>query len=190
MGGAGNEEKAVVESEEWYLAAYAPGVPTSNHLKLCTVPLSLCIDSIPDRHLVVQNLLISVDPYLPDGIDVYFDNVGGKMLEVVLNHVNKHARIPVCGMISQYKEMWTEREGVRNLLNIVGKEVRMEGIMVLSYFNRFGDFAKEMQSYIKEGKISSKLKIYNGIESYLESLGSLFTSSNAGKVVIEVNSHV
>jgi NADPH-dependent curcumin reductase CurA len=112
------------------------------------------------------------------------------MLEVVLNHVNKHARIPVCGMISQYKEvnhvdvinilawfsiemtmhhacilkffvclmqMWTEREGVRNLLNMVGKEVRMEGFMVLSYFNRFGDFTKEMQTYIKEGKISSKL---------------------------------
>jgi NADPH-dependent curcumin reductase CurA len=64
MGGAGSEEKAVVENREWYLAAYAPeGVPTSDHLKLRTVPLSLTVDSIPDRHLVVQNLLISVDPY-------------------------------------------------------------------------------------------------------------------------------
>jgi NADPH-dependent curcumin reductase CurA len=64
MGGAGSEEKAVVENREWYLAAYAPeGVPTSDHLKLRTVPLSLAVDSIPDRHLVVQNLLISVDPY-------------------------------------------------------------------------------------------------------------------------------
>lgn len=64
MGGAGNEEKAVVESKEWYLAAYAPeGVPTSDHLKLRTVLLSLRTDSIPDRHLVVQNLLVSVDPY-------------------------------------------------------------------------------------------------------------------------------
>jgi hypothetical protein len=64
MGGAGNEEEAVVESKEWYLAAYAPeGVPTSDHLKLRTVPLSLRIDSIPDHHLIVQNLLISVDPY-------------------------------------------------------------------------------------------------------------------------------
>ena len=83
-------------------------------------------------------------------------------------------------------QIWTERQGVRNLLNMVGKEVRMEGFLVGSHLNRFGDFAKEMESYIKEGKIISKLKIYHGIESYLESLGSLFTSSNFGKVIIEV----
>ena len=83
-------------------------------------------------------------------------------------------------------QIWTERQGVRNLLNMVGKEVRMEGFLVGSHLNRFGDFAEEMESYIKEGKISSKLKIYHGIESYLESLGSLFTSSNFGKVMIEV----
>ncbi|KAK7848174.1 2-alkenal reductase (nadp(+)-dependent) [Quercus suber] len=303
----------VVESREWQLAAYAPeGVPTSDHLKLRTVTLSLDVDSIPDHHLIVQNIFISVDPYqrtlmsgledglyfpqsklnevvsattiarvirskdssyreglpgfaawvgievlgdpkpgsnvfvsaaaggvgmfagqlaklkgcrvigstgsdekvklikeefgyddafnyktetdldaalskyFPNGIDIYFDNVGGEMLEAVLNHVNRHARIPVCGMISQYKKIWTERQGVRNLLNMVGKEVRMEGFLVGSHLNRFGDFAKEMESYIKEGKISSKLKIYHGIESYLESLGSLFTSSNFGKVIIEV----
>jgi NADPH-dependent curcumin reductase CurA len=64
MRGDGNEEKAVVENREWYLAAYAPeGVLTSDHLKLRTVPLSLAVDSIPDRHVIVQNLLISVDPY-------------------------------------------------------------------------------------------------------------------------------
>uniref|UniRef100_A0A7N2MCA8 Uncharacterized protein n=1 Tax=Quercus lobata TaxID=97700 RepID=A0A7N2MCA8_QUELO len=128
----------------------------------------------------------ALSKYFPNGIDIYFDNVGGEMLEAVLNHVNRHARIPVCGMISQYKKIWTERQGVRNLLNMVGKEVRMEGFLVGSHLNRFGDFAKEMESYIKEGKISSKLKIYHGIESYLESLGSLFTSSNFGKVIIEV----
>ena len=83
-------------------------------------------------------------------------------------------------------QIWTERQGVRNLLNMVGKEVGMEGFLMCSHPNRFGDFAKEMESHIKEGKISSKLKIYLGIESYLESLGSLFTSSNFGKVIIEV----
>ncbi|THG13110.1 hypothetical protein TEA_011690 [Camellia sinensis var. sinensis] len=118
----------------------------------------------------------------PDGIDIYFENVGGKMLEAVLNNVNKGARIPLCGMISQYNQRWTEREGVRNLLNMVGKEVRMEGFMVGSYMNRFGDFMKEMEGYIKEGKIISKHRIYNGIESFLESFNSMFSSSNVGKV--------
>ena len=124
--------------------------------------------------------------YFPNGIDLYLDNVGGKMLEAVLNHVNLHARIPICGMISQYNQIWTEREGVRNLLNMVGKEVRMEGYLVGSYLDRFDDFTKEMETYTKEGKLRSKHKIYCGIESFIESLGSMFTSSNIGKVVIQV----
>ncbi|KAL5082018.1 hypothetical protein RYX36_010439, partial [Vicia faba] len=215
-----------VESREWYLAAYCPeGVPTTDHLKLRTVSLSLHSDSIPDNHLVVETLLLSVDPYLrgritgslgglfisqyqlnqlakirgcrvigstgsddkvklikeefgyddgfnynmetdydaalsmyfPHGIDVYLDNVGGKMLEAVLNnHVNKHARTPLCGMISQYNKVWTEREGVRNLLNMVGKEVRMEGFMLESYWYRFRDFAKVWKDTYKKAKLSPR----------------------------------
>ncbi|KAK6251674.1 hypothetical protein QUC31_013394 [Theobroma cacao] len=128
----------------------------------------------------------ALSKYFPNGIDIYLENVGGKMLEAVLNHVNLHARIPVCGMISQYNQTWTEREGVRNLLNVVGKEVRMEGYLVASYLDRFADFAKEMESYIKQGKIRSKLKMYPGIESFADSIGSLFSSSNIGKVIIQV----
>ncbi|KAI9072992.1 hypothetical protein K1719_045025 [Acacia pycnantha] len=124
--------------------------------------------------------------YFPNGIDVYLDNVGGRMLEAVLNHVNKHARIPLCGMISQYNKVWTEREGVRNLLNMVGKEVRMEGFMLASYSHRFGEFAEAMERYIRERKVKTKTKINLGIESFLESLASLFTSSNVGKVVVQV----
>ncbi|KAL7218944.1 hypothetical protein ACSBR2_012083 [Camellia fascicularis] len=128
----------------------------------------------------------ALSKYFPNGIDIYFENVGGKILEAVLNHVNKGARIPLCGMISQYNKIWTEREVVRNLHNMVGKEVRMEGFLVGSYLDRFGDFMKEMEGYLKEGKINSKYKIYNGIESFLESFASIFSSSNIGKVVIQV----
>ncbi|RHN75556.1 putative oxidoreductase [Medicago truncatula] len=127
----------------------------------------------------------ALSKYFPDGIDVYLDNVGGKMLEAVLNHVNKYARIPLCGMISQYNQVWTEREGIRNLLNMVGKEVRMEGFMLDSYWDRFGDFAKDMEIYLQEGKIKSKNKINIGIDCFLESLNSLFSSSNIGKVVVQ-----
>ncbi|KAL6143893.1 hypothetical protein ACLB2K_054588 [Fragaria x ananassa] len=80
------------------------------------------------------------------------------MLEAALNHVNKHAKVSLCGMISGYNKVWTEREGVRNLLNLIGKQVTMQGYMVDSYFDRFGDFAKEMESHLKEGKIGSKIK--------------------------------
>lgn len=69
---------------------------------------------------------------------------------------------------------------------MVGKEVRMEGFMLASYMNRFGEFLEEMIGYVKQQKIASKHKIYHGVESFLESFGSLFTSSNVGKVVIQV----
>uniref|UniRef100_A0A7N0TGB5 Enoyl reductase (ER) domain-containing protein n=1 Tax=Kalanchoe fedtschenkoi TaxID=63787 RepID=A0A7N0TGB5_KALFE len=124
--------------------------------------------------------------YFPSGIDIYLDNVGGKMLEAVLNRVNVHARIPVCGMISQYNKAWSDREGVRNLLNMVGKEVRMEGYLVGSYLDRLGDFMKEMEGHLKQGSITSKHKIYKGMESFPESLGSLFSSSNDGKVIVQL----
>jgi NADPH-dependent curcumin reductase CurA len=69
---------------------------------------------------------------------------------------------------------------------MVGKEVRMEGFMVKSYLHRFGDFVKDMQGYLQEGKIKPKSKINIGIESFLESLNSLFSRSNIGKVIVQV----
>ncbi|WCJ37565.1 Zinc-binding dehydrogenase family protein [Euphorbia peplus] len=130
----------------------------------------------------------ALSKYMPDGIDIYLDNVGGKMLEAVLNHVNFGARIPLCGMISQYNKVWTEREGVRNLLNMVGKSVKMQGFMLGAYLDRFPEFAKEMEGYVIQGKMNSKHKIYNGVETFLESLVSVFTSNNDGKVLIQLNS--
>ncbi|XP_077243655.1 2-alkenal reductase (NADP(+)-dependent)-like [Tasmannia lanceolata] len=130
---------------------------------------------------------VALSKYFPNGIDIYFDNVGGRMLEAVLNHVNQHARIPLCGMISQYNQVWTDRGGVRNLLNAIGKEVRMEGFLVGSHRHRSQDFNAEMEGYIKQGKVKSKYQMYNGIESFLESLTSLFSSSNVGKVIIQVS---
>ncbi|KAM3301305.1 (+)-pulegone reductase-like [Capsicum chacoense] len=125
--------------------------------------------------------------HFPDGIDVYFDNVGGKMLEAVLNnYANYGARIALCGMISEYNKVWTERGGVRNLLNMVGKEVMTKGFMVGSYYNHFEEFIKKMEDHLKEGKIKSKHKIYKSVDSFLESLACLFSSSNVGKVILQV----
>lgn len=90
-------------------------------------------------------------------------------------------------LFKRLMQVWTEREGVRNLLNVVGKEVRLEGFLVRTYLDRFSEFGMQMEDYIKQGKLSSKHKIYNGIESFLEGIGSLFSSSNIGKVVIQVS---
>ncbi|KAL4581329.1 hypothetical protein LXL04_017543 [Taraxacum kok-saghyz] len=124
--------------------------------------------------------------YFPNGIDLYLDNVGGKMLDAVLNHVNTGARIVISGMMSQYNKIPAEREGVKNLLNMVGKGVKMEGFLCGSYLNQFGEFAQQMEKYMKEEKIKPKHKINHGIESFLDSFGSLFSSSNLGKVIVQV----
>ena len=79
-----------------------------------------------------------------------------------------------------------DRDGVKNLLNIVGKEVKMQGYMLASYLDRFGDFINEMVSHTKQGKIRSKDKLYPGIEYFLESLQSIFTGSSVGKIIIQV----
>ncbi|KAM1716445.1 hypothetical protein FF1_024063 [Malus domestica] len=107
--------------------------------------------------------------YFPSGIDVYLDNVGVEMLEAALNHVNKHAKIPLCGMISGYSK--------------VGR-----GGEEFDEFNRKGgEYAMVELSHLKEGKIGySKLKTFHGTENFLESLGPLFTNSNVGRLVIQV----
>lgn len=68
----------------------------------------------------------------------------------------------------------------------MGKELKIQGYLVHTYLDKFADFGKEMEGYMKEGKIRSKLKIFEGIESFEESIGSMFSSSNVGKVVIKV----
>ncbi|KAJ9551659.1 hypothetical protein OSB04_015704 [Centaurea solstitialis] len=135
-----------------------------------------------------SNFDVALTKYFPKGIDLYLDNVGGKMLEAVLNHVNTGARIPISGMMSQYNINPPKREGLKNLLNMVGKEVKMEGFLCGSFLNRFGEFSQQMEKYLKEGKIKPKHKINQGIESFLESFTSLFSSSNLGKVIVQVAS--
>lgn len=124
--------------------------------------------------------------HFPRGIDIYFDNVGGRMLETVLNHINMKARIPLCGMISQYNQEWKQSFGVRNLLNLVGKCAKMEGFLCSKYFDRMGEFSEEMTGYIKEGKIKYKEDVKEGLESFLDAFNSMFSGENIGKPVIHL----
>eukprot|EP01018_Ginkgo_biloba_P009154 Gb_23108 [translate_table: standard] len=125
--------------------------------------------------------------YFPKGIDIYFDNVGGRMLEAALNHININARIPLCGMISQYNEEWKQRYGVRNLLNLVGKCAKMQGFMMAHYLNRMKEFTEEMAVYVKEGKIKYREDVREGMESFLDAFNSMFRGGNIGKTLIRLS---
>jgi NADPH-dependent curcumin reductase CurA len=122
--------------------------------------------------------------YFPEGIDIYFDNVGGKMLDAVLQNLRVHGRIAVCGMISQYN---LERpEGVHNLSALVGKQARMEGFLAPSFYHKYSNYLELVLPYIKEGKVTYVEDIAEGLESSPAALVGLFTGRNVGKQVVVV----
>uniref|UniRef100_A0A453LC18 Enoyl reductase (ER) domain-containing protein n=1 Tax=Aegilops tauschii subsp. strangulata TaxID=200361 RepID=A0A453LC18_AEGTS len=131
-----------------------------------------------------QDLTATLKRYFPEGIDIYFENVGGAMLDAVLLNMRLHGRVAVCGMISQYN--LEQPEGVRNLFCIVAKRIRMEGFMVTEYYGNYRKFEEEMAGYLKEGKITYVEDVAEGIESYPTALIGLFYGRNTGKQLVAV----
>ncbi|KAK9159400.1 hypothetical protein Syun_005741 [Stephania yunnanensis] len=133
-----------------------------------------------------QNLAVALKRYFPEGIDIYFENVGGKMLDAVLSNMRLHGRIAVCGMISQYHNL-DEPEGVHNLMSFIVKRIRMEGFVVSDYFHLFPKFLELMREHIKEGKLVYVEDIYEGLENAPAALVGLFHGKNIGKQVVLVS---
>lgn len=130
------------------------------------------------------NFEAALKRYFPEGIDIYFDNVGGKMLDAVLLNMRIHGRIAVCGMISQYN--LDQPEGVHNLVNIVGRRVRMQGFLAGDYLHLYPKYLQMVFPYIKEGKVVYVEDVSEGIESAPAALLGLFTGRNVGKKVVLV----
>ncbi|KAL0432859.1 UNVERIFIED_CONTAM: 2-alkenal reductase (NADP(+)-dependent) [Sesamum latifolium] len=123
--------------------------------------------------------------YFPNGIDIYFDNVGGKMLDAVLLNMRLHGRVSACGMISQYDV--EELEGVKNMFNIVTKRIRMEGFLVSDYYHLYSKFLDTVLPLLKEGKITYVEDIAEGLERAPSALIGLFSGRNIGKQVVVVS---
>ncbi|KAK4436622.1 2-alkenal reductase (NADP(+)-dependent) [Sesamum alatum] len=123
--------------------------------------------------------------YFPDGIDIYFENVGGKMLDAVLLNMKVHGRIAVCGMISQYN--LEQPEGVHNLFNLITKRIRMQGFAVFDYYHLYHKFLDMVLPLIKQGKLNYIEDIAEGLESAPGALVGLFYGRNVGKQVVVVS---
>ena len=120
----------------------------------------------------------------PDGIDVYFDNVGGEILDDVLTQIRLRARIVICGAISQYNNT-TAVKGPSNYLALIACRARMEGILVGDNAANYSTAAREMAGWIKEGKLkATKVQVEKGIENFLPALLKLFSGENFGKLVL------
>jgi len=124
--------------------------------------------------------------FCPDGVDIYFDNVGGEILDTVLTRINRKARIVICGAISQYNNT-TPVQGPKNYLSLLVNRARMEGIVVFDYADRYALAVAEMAGYLKDGRMVSREDVVEGgVAAFPETLTKLFTGENFGKLVLKI----
>jgi NADPH-dependent curcumin reductase CurA len=121
----------------------------------------------------------------PSGIDVYFDNVGGEILDACLAQIAQRARIVLCGGISGYNEV-TPPPGPRNLMNLVVQRGRMEGFIVIDYLPRFGEAVPKLAEWVRSGAIVHTEDVQRGLENAPRTLQRLFKGQNFGKQILEV----
>jgi NADPH-dependent curcumin reductase CurA len=121
----------------------------------------------------------------PAGIDVYFDNVGGAVTDAVLTLINSHARISLCGQISQYNQEKPEM-GPRLLFMLVVKQARMEGWLVMQYKDRWGEALRELAGWVKSGKIVYREHLTEGLENAPRAFIGMLTGENTGKALVKV----
>jgi NADPH-dependent curcumin reductase CurA len=123
--------------------------------------------------------------HCPDGVDVYFDNVGGEILDQVLAKLAMKARIVICGAISQYNNT-APVQGPKNYLSLLVHRARMEGMVVFDYADRFPAAVAELAGHLKAGRMKSKEDVVSGLDTFPETLLKLFNGENFGKLVLQV----
>lgn len=132
-----------------------------------------------------ENMMEALKRECPKGIDVYFDNVGGAILNAALTRLRARARVIICGAISQYNNK-ENVEGPSNYLSLLVNRASMQGMVVLDYAKDYGKAAQEMGMWLMQGKLKSREAIYEGIENFPETFARLFTGDKMGKLVLKV----
>jgi len=123
--------------------------------------------------------------HCPQGVDIYFDNVGGEILDAVLTRINRHARIVICGAISQYNNT-TPVKGPANYLSLLVNRARMEGMVVFDYADRYPVAVAELGALLQAGRIKSREDVVTGLDNFPQALLKLFSGENFGKLVLQV----
>jgi NADPH-dependent curcumin reductase CurA len=123
--------------------------------------------------------------YCPQGVDVYFDNVGGDILDGVLARINLKARIVICGAISQYNNT-TPVRGPANYLSLLVNRARMEGMVVFDYAARYPEGVQRLGAWLQAGAIKSREHVVEGLDHFPDALTMLFEGKNFGKLVLKV----
>ena len=131
-----------------------------------------------------EDLRASLARHCPNGVDVYFDNVGGAILDAVLERINLRARVALCGMISDYTR--EQGQGISNLRHLIFKRARIEGFLVTDYLPRAGEAMQALGGWLQQGRIKYKVDMVEGIENAVSAMNRLLTGANTGKVIVKV----
>jgi len=123
----------------------------------------------------------------PEGLDFYFDNVGGETLQAALSAMKVHGRIIACGSISGYNDE-KPMPGPSNLSNIVTKRLTIKGLLVLDWLSRWGDFEKEVSEHYRAGRLKSRETVVEGLDRAVEAFIGLFDGLNVGKMIVKLPS--
>jgi NADPH-dependent curcumin reductase CurA len=132
-----------------------------------------------------ENIYSALKVKCPKGVDIFFDNVGGKILDAALSKLRMHARVVICGAISQYNNK-SKIEGPSNYLSLLVTRSTMQGMVVMDYTKKFGEAAKQMGIWMQQGKLKSREDVYEGIENFHETYNRLFSGDKNGKLVLKV----
>jgi NADPH-dependent curcumin reductase CurA len=123
--------------------------------------------------------------HFPKGIDVYFDNVGGPLLDIALARIANHGRVVLCGAISSYNDEHRP-PGPANYLNLIQRQASMRGFLSLYHWDRFGEIQPILEDLVDKGELRYRTENFTGLESAVDALNAMFTGANTGKIVIEL----
>jgi len=133
-----------------------------------------------------ESVYKGIKEHCPKGIDVYFDNVGGEILDAALSRLRMHARVVICGAISQYNNK-TAIKGPSNYLSLLVNRATMQGMVVLDYAKDYRKAGMEMGQWMMQGKLKTEEDIFEGIENFKPTYERLFTGDKRGKLLLKVS---
>ena len=182
-GGVGQIAVQIARIEGCHVAGIAGGADKCAYVT-GELGAHAAIDYKVEKNLPAAKLSAAIGHACPDGVDVYFDNVGGATLDAALEHLREGARVVLCGRISQAHA--AEPYGVRNLGKLAAAHGRMQGFLVFNYHQRYDEARTWLAARLRDGSLRQRLHVLEGLAQAPVGLGMLFRGENTGKLVVRV----